>query len=393
MKTPDARAIPRVGIDIRYLSHGLLGGVRSYVLSLTSALLRVAPEQPFVLCADTKASVELPQVPAATEVRCLPWHGQLSSILNDRRVGLELAKAGARVAHFPANYGFAPPGIAVVVTVHDAINLMPLPEILHGHPKHPRTMLMMTYLHLVTKRSLRSRPLVVTVSEYSRREIIRRSGIPDERVRVVYQAPDSAFRRLDDHTVRAFAAGLGLRPRVLLADAIKNAECTLRAYRALPFSVRQNTSLVFFARREPDPAIRRAADGGECMLLLRPGADMLVKLYNAADLFVFPSWFEGFGLPAVEAMACGTPVIASSRGSLPEVVGGGGVIVDADDHGAIARHITALLLDDEAYASLRKQALLSAGRFSWDRSARQMLQLYDEAATACRVRGTRGDPE
>jgi glycosyltransferase involved in cell wall biosynthesis len=104
----------------------------------------------------------------------------------------------------------------------------------------------------------------------------------------------------------------------------------------------------------------------------------LVRLYNLADAFIFPSWHEGFGLPVLEAMACGTPVIASSRGALPEVIGAGGLIVDAEDHLAIARHVTDLN-DTTLAAAMRERALERAAQFSWDHTARQTIALYERA--------------
>jgi glycosyltransferase involved in cell wall biosynthesis len=109
-----------------------------------------------------------------------------------------------------------------------------------------------------------------------------------------------------------------------------------------------------------------------------------VTLYSAADVFVFPSWYEGFGLPVLEAMACGTPAIASSRGALPEVAGEPGIIVDAEDHDTIARAIVDLF-DGEQAAGLRERSLAWARRFTWERTALQMRQVYADVAPAPRA--------
>jgi glycosyltransferase involved in cell wall biosynthesis len=375
---PAARSI---GLDARYLSHGLVGGVHTYVRELAARLGRVAPDRRWVLYADAKAPFELTDLPAGVTIRTLPWRTGASTVRNDLRLGRVMARDSVEVAHFPANYGFAPARLPLVITLHDAINLLPWRAIVRDDAKHPRHLALMAYLHWLTTAAVRRRPapLIITVSHYSRREILRHSTLPPDQVHVVYSGYDPAFRPLPPDQTADLRARLGLRPRVLLADAIKNPACTLRAYRALSEAIRAQTSLVFFARRPPHTAVQAAVDAGECLLLHRPPRDELIALYNLADFFVFPSWYEGFGLPALEAMACGTPVIASDRGSLPEVVGTGGVTTDAEDHAAIAAIITRLFAQPNEYARLCEQATRQAATFSWERTARETLALYDEA--------------
>ncbi|MGN6699654.1 MAG: glycosyltransferase family 4 protein [Thermomicrobiales bacterium] len=377
-QSPTARSI---GLDARYLSHGLVGGVHTYVRELAARLARVAPGRRWVLYADAKAPFELTDLPAGVTVRTLSWRNGASSVQNDLRLGRLMARDGVEVAHFPANYGFAPARLPLAITLHDAINLLPWHEIIRDDSKQPRHLALMAYLHWLTTVAVRRRPapLIITVSHYSRREILRHSALPSDQVHVVYSGYDPAFRPLAPDQTADLRARLGLRPRVLLADAIKNPACTLRGYRALPADVRDQTSLAFFARRPPAAAVQAAADAGECLLLHRPPRDELIALYHLADFFVFPSWYEGFGLPALEAMACGTPVIASDRGSLPEVVGAGGVTTDAEDHAAIAAAITQFFTQPDAYARLCEHAAQQAAGFSWEQTARETVALYDEA--------------
>jgi glycosyltransferase involved in cell wall biosynthesis len=366
-----------IGVDTRYLSHGLVGGVHTYVHNLVLAFARVSPERQYFLYADDKAPFELPDLPQGFTLRRLRWRSGASSVANDLRLGRAMARDGVAVAHSPANYGFAPATLPLVVTLHDAINLLPLRQIVRDDTKTPRHLAVMAYLHLMTMAALCRGPFVITVSHYSRQAILRQVSIPPDRVHVVHSAHDSGFRPRAPESLQDLRERLRLRPRMLLADAIKNPDCTLRAYRTLPATVRDQTSLVFFARRPPTPAVQRAASDGECLLIHRPPRETLIALYNLADLFIFPSWYEGFGLPALEAMACGTPVIASSRGSLPEIVGNGGIIFDAEDHAGIAGAIRSLFTDG-GLARLRESALARAASFSWEQTAQRTLDVYDE---------------
>ena len=166
----------RIGIDVRYLSHGLLGGVHHYVAQLVPALIRAAPAHSFVLYADRRRPFELTTLPLRVTVRVLPWQNPLSSIVNDLAMPRWMAADQLDVAHFPANYGFAPTGVQKVVTLHDAINLLPMREIIRGHPKKARTLLVMTYLHFITVASLKSAALVLTVSQSVELRYRRQAG-------------------------------------------------------------------------------------------------------------------------------------------------------------------------------------------------------------------------
>lgn len=369
----------RIAIDARYLSHGLVGGVNTYVRNLVRELVNLEGEETYEIWIDDKAPFDLQGMTPPDQVRVLHWNSSFSSLRLDRKLGFYMRRAGASVCHFPANYGFAPPGVPAVITLHDAINVLPLREILAGHAKNARTIATMSYLHWVTTRSIRRQPVVVTVSEYSRREILRHVDLEPERVRVVYSAAEPVFRQLSEGEVEQFRRDRRLRRRVLLADGIKNAETALEAYRRLPAQQRRETSLVFFSRRRPSTTIEAAARCGECVVLLRPSQQDLVLLYNLADLFLFPSWYEGFGLPAIEAMACGTPVIGSNRGAIPEILGDAGITVDANDASALARHVTDLLDDEPRLWTLSDRALCRAGGFTWRRTAEQTREVYRDA--------------
>ena len=368
----------RIGIDTRYLSHGLLGGVHTYVASLVPALLRAAPQDEFYLYADAKSPLELDALPANAHLRLLPYGSPLSSVINDLRIQNWMARDAIEVAHFPANYGFGPAGARTVITLHDEINILPLVAILRGHRKQPQTIAMMCYLHATSTAAVRRADSLLTVSEHARRRITQVGVVPAERIVAVHSAPSVGTRRVEDPAqLEAVRRQFVLPGRFILADALKNPAALLRAWAALDAPLREGVEVVFFCRTPNLPSeVRAAVARNAVRVLIRPTRDELLALYSLCDAFVFPSWIEGFGLPVLEAMACGAPVIASDRGSLPEVVGDAGFICDAEDDAAIAAHLAMLLTQPQVAEMQRRKGYAHAARFTWARTAQRVLDVY-----------------
>jgi len=374
----------RIGIDVRYLSHGLMGGVHSYEAYFVPALLQLAKEHQVFLYADTKKPFELSNLPQNVTVRFLPWSNGLSSLQHDWFMRKAMEGDRLDVVHFPANYGFGPKGARTVITLHDEINIMPWLKILAGHPKKLRTAVVMTYLHMCSLLAVKKASLILTVSEYARQQIVRYSHLNPERIVAVPSAPPPGLRRIDSPEIlNEVRSRLNINRPFILADALKNPVVITKAWKQIPFSLRSGREIIFFSRR-PDPqrAVFQAVEEGFARLLLRPDWSDLVALYNLADVFVFPSKIEGFGLPLLEAMTCGVPVIASDRGSIPEVAGNAALLMDAEDSNALAAFLT-MLLDSPAEAQrMRELGYARAAHYSWDQTASGILQGYQMALAA-----------
>ena len=372
----------RIGIDVRYLSHGLVGGVHSYIASFLPELVALTGGHQLFLYADTKRPLELAELPGHVTVRYLPWRNPLSSVWNDFTVRRWMAADGVEVAHFPANCGFGPDGAATVITLHDHINILPLREIVRGHRKDPRTLAMITYLHFITVASLRRADLLLTVSAYAKAEIARHSHYPAARIVPIPHGRDPHFGRIDDALrLDEVRTRHGIQGPFVLADALKNPVVLVQAWTRLSETLRRDYRIVFFSRRpDPLPVVHEAVSRGDAQLLVNPSREDLNALYSMADAFVFPSWIEGFGMPVLEAMACGAPVIASDRPAIPEVAGDAALYADAKDADALARHICQVLTEPATAADLRERGYRRVAQFAWPKTAQAILDAYAQAA-------------
>jgi glycosyltransferase involved in cell wall biosynthesis len=381
-------ATVRVGIDVRYLSHGLVGGVHTYVTRLVPALFEVAATEQFVLYADAKAPLEIVP-PPGVQVRTLPWRHAMSSVWNDETIGRRMAADGIDVAFFPANHGFGPRHGATVITLHDALNLLPLRHSLWvtGHRTTMRSRVTTIYLHQATVRAVRRATRLVASSAYTRGTIAEACARQVSDIDVVHLGAPPTLPVTADHG-RAVAAAHGIVTPYLLADGLKNPGVILRAMERLPLDRRRALTPVFFARHaEVLPVLATAAAAGHARLLVRPSAETLAALYAGAAAFLYPSWVEGFGIPLLEAMRYETPIIASNRGSIPEVAGPAAVYVDADDDAGLAAAIERLMADPHEAARLRAAGRARVTEFTWQRTARETLASLRRALA--HVRGTR----
>ncbi|HNV03024.1 MAG TPA: glycosyltransferase family 1 protein [Vicinamibacterales bacterium] len=373
----------RIGFDARYLSRGLVGGVRTYVFHLARTLPGLAPDDEFVYYIDAKAPFELGRCPSNVSVRTLPWISPLSTLANDVRIARWMARDLVDVAHFPGNYG--PRGAyALVVTVHDALNLFRMSEHRRGFGRKPRQVAMMAYLGWQTRRALADADSVLTTSEHARGEIARLGGRRPDRIVAIHEAAGEEFTPVTDPAaLESGRARFQRRPLMVLADGIKNPEALIEAYGLLPDAIRARTEIVFFSRETgPRPPVAAAMADPAVRFLARPSTADLALLMNLAAVFVFPSWYEGFGIPLVEAMSCGAPVVASTRGAIPEVVAGAGLLFDVERPAELARHLERVLESEAVRSDLRARSLARAKAFSWHTTARKTLEAYRAAVEA-----------
>lgn len=349
-------------------------GTGQYVRHLLAAAGQLADEQGIELVAVT------PTVDRAPEGSILahPWlPGNLGKV-EFEHINFPRACAASRfdLAHVPH---FGPPlfpTIPTVVTIHDLIPLV-LPE-------YKGSALVTLYTRIAALSSRRAARIIAD-SENSRQDIIKLLHVPPERVKVIYLAADSRFRPDINPTELARVRqsyGLPLKFVLYLGgfDVRKNVRLFIEAFGALPKAGTSDWKLVVAGRLPesdtaffPDP---RVGAGTDVLFVGEVKEDDKPALYALASLFVFPSRYEGFGLPPLEAMACGTPVLCSRAGSLPEVVGAGGVLVEPTDLSGWTAALDRLLNDDSSRRELTEKALTQSKKFSWESTIEETFAIY-----------------
>jgi len=285
--------------------------------------------------------------------------------------------SGADLYHFPDFVARPVKQGKIIVTVHD-LSFVRLPETVE--PKNR------AYLAKNVPASLDRAEAVIAVSDFTRREIETLFPATCGKVHVIYHGVRRIFRPLDPTNAEHAPSTPGLPARYVLAvgtvEPRKNLGLLLDAMDTLRRDpAYSNVGLVVAGGRGwlSDTIEQRLADGQQDGHLVRLGYvtdDELRRLYCHAALLAFPTKYEGFGLPALEAMACGLPVIASRVASLPEVVGDAALLVEQPTPDAFADTIRSVLANDDLAADLSQRGLERARRFSWQQAAQQTLDLY-----------------
>lgn len=268
-----------------------------------------------------------------------------------------------------------------IITVHD-LSVLRFPE------THPAERL--RAFERQFESSLRRARHVITDTETVRREVIDELGVAPETVTAIPLGVDSAYRPRPCSEIQTQLKALGLAPGkyalcVSTLEPRKKIADLLRAWRELPAGLRGSTPLVLAGTKgwlndELHWEIREGVAAGWLKHLGFVSEEALPAVYAGASLFLYPSIYEGFGLPPVEAMASGVPVLVASRSCLPEVCGDAAGYIDPDDVAAFSRAIADALTDAEWRAQSRERGLQRAASFTWDKCAAQTAQLYRRCA-------------
>jgi glycosyltransferase involved in cell wall biosynthesis len=305
----------------------------------------------------------------------IPWEQMIAPLI--------LRRSGADLFHGTLNVApFASP-VPTVITIHD-LAFIRFPHTFRSHNR--------TYLDVATRTSARNAACILAVSEHTKREVTGLLGVPPERVIVTHDAARAHFRPPDPNTLAQFRLRHNLPDQFILyvgtVEPRKNLTTLLDAYSQVARAT--DTPLLVGGGKGwlYGPVFERLEAHGLRSHVHFVGyldEEELPLWYAAATLFVFPSIYEGFGMPPLEAMSCGTPVVTSNTSSLPEVVGNAGLTVDPTNADALADAMLQVLHDESLRADLRERGLQRARLFSWHTTAERTLAAYHHVVSPQRV--------
>jgi glycosyltransferase involved in cell wall biosynthesis len=369
----------RIAIDVRKL-HDF--GIGTYVRNLLRQLARLDNTSEYVLISRPDDRETLAAL--GPNFRAVAETASPYSVKEQFTIPAQLRRERVDVFHVP--HYVLPPlvGCKSVVTIHDCIHLV-FPQYLPNRLAH-------TYAHAAMWTAAHRARRVLTVSEASKRDILRFCRVPAGKVDVIYNAIDDRFGVAPTaEEIRVVRERFQLHdPFVLYAGNIKphkNLERLIEAFSLVRRGPFEQTKLLIIGDEISKYAtLRRAVHHFKQHKYVRfhgfVSDATLAVLYRLAAVFAFPSLYEGFGLPPLEAMASGCPVVTSNVSSLPEVVGDAALLIDPYDPRALADAIHRVLIDCQLRQTLREKGLARARIYSWERSVARVHNVYEEVAAS-----------
>ena len=337
--------------------------------------------------------------PTNFRIRTVPLSDRLLNILWQRiRVPLPIQVVTGKIDLFHSPDFVLPPlgNTPAVLTVHD-LSFLRFPE--HFVPRFR------SYLEVAVSRGIMRACHVLADSHSTRRDLIELMDIGPEKVTVIYPGVEARFTQIRDRDILAsvakryelparFILGLGtLQPRKNFGGLIHAYGKLIAADSGHPALSDLHLVICGGPGWMYEEILEQAKRSGLAGRVHFPGFvrdEDLPALYSLADLFAFPSWYEGFGLPVLESQACGTPVVVADNSSLPEVAGDAGFLVDGADSEAVARALFAVLTDQQLRETMIAAGKSQASRFTWQQAAASLLATYTRFGASGGKRSQRG---
>ncbi|MFA5800897.1 MAG: glycosyltransferase family 1 protein [Thermoleophilia bacterium] len=372
----------RIGIDARLLVYRR--GMGNFVYNLLIELAKLSGNEQYILYVDDKRAAEYAPRDSRFSIKVIgpklyPLWEQVSLPLAIKRDRLD-------VLHCPANTAplVLPEHLNLVLSIHDTMFLLPKNVL----PKSPSIYQRIgrIYYRLVAPHAAKHAKIIMTVSNHSMRDIADKLNIANNKIQVVYESGNVRSCCMPDSDVVVdVMQHFAIKGQFIFAlgalDPRKNTTGVLNSFAHLKDLTKQPIYLVIAGLSDKEinkfhTLVLEMGLDGWVILLDFITDEELIALYNGADVFLYPSLYEGFGMPVLEAMACGTPVITTSAGSIPEVAGDAALFVDPMDPEEIAHSILNIISNIDIRNKLIEKGLEQAKKFSWETTARQMLEIY-----------------
>ncbi len=385
----------KIGLDARFLTHPQPGGFKTYTTNLLNALAQIEDGNDYVVYLDREPEdgCPLPDSPRFT-YRVTPGNLPIIGMPYREQIALrrQIARDRLDLAHFMCNTAPLHMSIPYVVTLHDTIQVDQSISFGRTRQDHKQWALNF-YSKQSILHAIGSAAQIITVSREERSLIHARLGVPQERISVTHLAPNPLYRPATtvqrQHWRRDLAEAYGIRTPFVLAvgyEPRKNIPLVLRSFAALAHDCPEVSLVVVAAQAEQRAAFQALADRlglAQRIWILGPlPSHELVRFYNLAELFVFPSERESFGLPPLEAMACGAPTVALNATSLPEVLRDGAMLLDDLAVDTWSSAMGQVLENQALRFDLQQRGLRRAAMLTWHQCALDTLAVYRAAAVS-----------
>jgi glycosyltransferase involved in cell wall biosynthesis len=353
---------------------GSMHGIARYVYQLLNGLKEIGSSHQFFVLINPGSPLESLSWPS--HIKLITLRSNWISIREQREIPAVLRKVKADLFHAPSFVApiFVP--CKMVMTIHD-LNHMVLPQFY--------TFFHQFYYHIIVRNSIRRSEYILTVSQFSKQEIVRTLGLTADKIFVTYNGVSKSYKPIGDPQYLEYVRDIyGLPDHFILCVSNNKPHKNVRQLvRAFCFSDIQ-IPLVLACPVDRDLICIAENYGKKHLIYFSKFIEEkhLPAVYSMTNLFVYPSTYEGFGLPPLEALSCGAPVVVARSSSLPEVVGENAIFANPYDFKAIARALEVGVSNDSLRKKLRATGLKHARRFSWDIMTYQTLNIYEQCQTS-----------
>lgn len=379
----------KIGIDARFLTHPQSGGFKTYTENLIRAISQIDGSNHYLMYIDRPADLSLLPQNSNITYRVIPGSLPILGMPIREQIGLRrsIDRDNLDLVHFLCNTAPAKISKKSIVTLHDVIQVTTAPEFkLYRSFREHKAWAVTAYSKWAILKSAHSAEAVITVSNYEKSRIVESLGVAPERIWVTHEAPNPVFTPASSETKRTWREGvkktIGVSGRFLLGigyEKRKNMGLLIESFSKLAPRF-QNLSLVIVASQmDGHNKLKNLVEQKKThniVILPAVPIDLLVTLYNLAEVFVYPSEREGFGLPPLEALSCGTPTIAMNMASLPEILEDGAMMINGKDPQTWADAIGEVLTNHNLREDLVERGLRQAAKMTWKACAENTLRIY-----------------